>query len=367
MLITTIKRAMSNPIPSESGKSMLRVTFAPDFRALGPYQQLLADALAMEKIQVGHLQGYRRVLPLYRGLRGVPMDILHLHYPVHYFLQYNKWDTLRKMRFPFDLGLATRNVPLVYTVHDLYPMDHPEDFLIRAGTRYLLQQASAIIVHSAGAAGRISEIAPSLGEKCTVIPHGDLSPTYGEPLPQAESRARLGLGEGKICLAFGIITANKGAEELIEFWKRERPGAILAVVGKSKSPAYGRRLQALAAGVPNICLKLGFQSDEQLRLWFSATDCVVINYRKIFTSGVASLARSYGLPVLIPARHATVDLDEPHPSVYRFDDVSTNFGEMLQKALLYRPGYANGLEWRRSIAWDVIAAKTRRVYDSVKS
>jgi hypothetical protein len=180
-----------NEIQSNHGKNELRVTFAPDFRELGPYQQLLAEALVAEKVRVGHLHGYRRVLPLYRGLRGLPMDVLHLHYPVQYLLRYDKGDFLRKLRFPFDLWLATRRVPLVYTVHDLYPLDYPEDFFMRADTRYLFRRASALIVHSVASAGRIAEISPAFREKCAVIPHGDLSPTYGEPLPQKEARAQL--------------------------------------------------------------------------------------------------------------------------------------------------------------------------------
>ena len=51
----------------------------------------------------------------------------------------------------------------------------------------------------------------------------------------------------------------------------------------------------------------------------SAADAAVFNYRTIFTSGAAALARSWGVPILIPSRLATVALDEPAPTVFRFD------------------------------------------------
>ena len=71
-------------MPSQT--TALRVVFAPDFRNLGPYQQLLGEsAEARGRRRWSYLTGYRRGMPLYRGLRGRPMDILHLHYPVHYF------------------------------------------------------------------------------------------------------------------------------------------------------------------------------------------------------------------------------------------------------------------------------------------
>lgn len=346
-----------------SPESMLRVIFAPDFRKLGPYQQLLAEALLAEKTGVEYLRGYRRGMPLLRGLHGLPMDLLHLHYPVHYFLKGDKWDLLRKLRFPFDLRFAARGGPLVYTVHDLYPLDCREDFLIRTATRSLLHRADALIVHAPAAMERIVSDFGIPREKCAVIPHGDLSAAHGPPLPRETARAQLGIGDEKICLAFGSLNQGKDTEGLIQFWKRERPDATLAIVGRSIDASHARRLSALASGVPNISMRIGFQSDGQLRLWFSAADCAVINYRKIFTSGVASLARSYGLPVLLPARHTTIDLREPHPSVFRFDSLDGNFGEMLRAALRTGPDYDAAAEWRKAIAWDGIAAQTRRVYD----
>jgi hypothetical protein len=72
---------------------------------------------------------------------------------------------------------------------------------------------------------------------------------------------------------------------------------------------------------------------ETLRLWLSASDCAIFNYREIFTSGAATLARSYGIPLLIPRRLAVPDLDEPHPRVLRFEALDTDFTAQLERAL----------------------------------
>ena len=357
---------MSDTIESGKTRSGIRAVFAPDFRELGPYQQLQAEALRAQNVSVDYLQGYRRGMPLFRGLRGMRADLLHMHYPVHYFMRGARWDALRKLRFPADLLLAAGRMPLVYTVHDLYPLDSPPDFLVRMDTRFLLDRASALIAHSDAARERIAEVSPGSRAKCTVIPHGDLSVYYGAPLPRAGARAKLGLGEeGRVCFMFGIITPNKGAEEVIDFWKRARPDATLVIAGKPKLQSYARDLETRAAGAPNILLRFTFQTDEEVRLWMSAADCVLINYKQIFTSGVASLARSYGVPVLLPARHATVDLQEPGPSVFRFDRIESDFAQMLEKALACKATYADAEKWRKSIAWEAIAIQTRRVYEEV--
>ena len=136
-----------------------------------------------------------------------------------------------------------------------------------------------------------------------------------------------------ICLVFGVLTPNKGVEEFIDYWKRNGPDATLAIVGSLKIRNLWPGMEALAAGIPGHRAEFGFQTNEQLRLWFSAADCVAINYDRIYTSGVVSLARSYGIPVLLPGRHTTLDLQEPHASVFRFDSTETDFGEKLKAAL----------------------------------
>ena len=44
----------------------MKVCFAPDYREGVPYQQLLAEALVKEGINVEFLRGYRRAFPLSR-------------------------------------------------------------------------------------------------------------------------------------------------------------------------------------------------------------------------------------------------------------------------------------------------------------
>jgi beta-1,4-mannosyltransferase len=351
--------------PSQSRRSlrMIRVAFAPDFRDVVPYEHLLADALSKLGIKIDFLKGYRRVLPLYRALGGVSVDILHLHFPQYYLIKGDQFDLWRKLRFCPELYLTTRNLRVVYTVHDLYPLNYPDDFLTRVATRYLFSQCSTVLVHAAAAKERVIKEFRVSPEKCIVIPHGDMSVSYGLPTSREKARAQLGLGPEKVCLAFGTIAPNKAIEEIIDFWKAERPAATLAIVGRSLDPAYTRELSKLAADSGNVVLKPHFQSDEQVNFWFSAADCAIINYRKIFTSGVACLARSLGLPLLLPARLTTVDLQEPHRLVYRFDSMKTDFAEKLERAIQQKSDYAAAEEWRRATAWEVVAARTREAYE----
>ncbi len=346
-------------------KRGLRVLFAPDFRHLVQYQQLLAAALADQEVTVEFMTGYRRLLPMYRGLRGRKPDIFHQHFPVFYIMRNHPWDPLRKARFFGDVFLTARVSPLVYTVHDLYPTSHNQDAIGRAGMHYLLRKAAALIVHSEEAKRQVLALGGVRAERCAVIPHGDLSVPMGQPVARETARLQLGLAEEKVCLALGILTPNKGIEELIAYWKRENPGVVLLIAGHAHDAGYAQKLNMLVSGVPDIRLRFGFLSDYDVKLHLCATDCVVLNYRTIFTSGVASLARAYGVPTLLPTRLKTVDVHEPHRSVIRFDALETDFAQRLVEALARGTDYAAAQEWRDATAWDVIAARTREVYDSV--
>jgi len=345
----------------------MRVAFAPNYETLVPYQRLLADALLSFGVTTEYLKITSRGLPLARSIRRQGADVLHLHWPEDFFLKGDRWDLMRKAVFAVDTYLAERAVPLVYTMHDLYPVRDSHTYSTRAAVKALVRNASALLVHSSGCRSVASKAFGIPEERMDVIPIGDLSCAYGKPQPRAMARSTLGLGERKVCLAFGAVLSNKGLEPLARFWAQARPDAILAIVGKDYERELAERLRALAGSAPNMLLDFGFQSDEQLNCWFSAADCAVINYESIFSSGVACLARSWGLPILLPEGLTTIDLDEPHPLVLRYRAVEDGFAEALARALSSAPDFDAAESWRVSTAWDKVAEETERVYRRVRT
>jgi glycosyltransferase involved in cell wall biosynthesis len=197
-----------------------------------------------------------------------------------------------------------------------------------------------------------------------VIPHGDLSVTLPPPVPREQARAELQLPAGPVCLMFGAIEPYKGLEEIIGFWKREQPAATLAIAGKPYTEEYGAAIQKAAAGLANVELRFGWLSDEQLAVWLSAVDAVLFNYRQIFTSGAASLARSYGVPILLPERLSTVDLAEPHQLVSRFRSPAEDLAKRLHDVLSIGSSYEKAQEWRIDTSWAQVARKTAAAYQA---
>ncbi len=89
---------------------------------------------------------------------------------------------------------------------------------------------------------------------------------------------------------------------------------------------------------------------------------MLFNYRAIFTSGAACLARSYGVPIVLPERLRTVWLEEPTPLVHRFSDLEASLADQLTRALATVPDFAAARPWREATAWPRVAAATACVY-----
>jgi glycosyltransferase involved in cell wall biosynthesis len=344
----------------------MRVLFAPDWRAGVPYQTLLAAALAELGVEVDFLAGYKRVLSLTRLVKGRTFDVLHLHWPDAYYpRRHDGFDWWRQARFATDLALATRRHPLVFTAHNFAPHNRSGELCEQRNVRAPFVQARAVIAHSAAARDQIVQQRGVPADRIHIIPHGDLSPPLGTAVPRKEARRQLGLPEGPLCLMFGTVEPYKGIEEVLTHWRAARPPAALYVVGKPCAPEYATHVTELARDLPGVSLRLDWMPDQQLRLWLSAADAVLFNYRQIFTSGAASLARSWGLPILLPKRLATVDLAEPSPLVQRFESFAADFDTALAGALATTPSFAAAADWRAATAWSRIARATADVYARV--
>jgi len=342
----------------------LAVVFAPDWRGGVPYQRLLAEALSAADVTVSFLTGYKRVLPLTRLLADRRCDLLHLHWPEAYYPQLgDRFDWFRRARFTLDLALAARRTPYVLTAHNLH--EHNLQHLPFAHANYVAAYRGARLVfaHSDAARQRLIEVYRLLPEKIRVIPHGDLSVVLPAPVPGNEARKRLGLATGPLCLMFGAVEPYKGQEEVLAWWKATRPAAQLVIAGKPNTPAHAAAITRAAEGVPGVTLHLGWLDDTTLALWLSAADAVLFNYRTIFTSGAACLARSWGVPILIPSRLDTVDLAEPSPTIFRFDSPDTDLAEKLTTALATPPDPTGATTWREQTAWARVAALTAAGYE----
>jgi glycosyltransferase involved in cell wall biosynthesis len=360
---------MRVPNTNDTSAERTRVLFAPDYRAGLPYQALLAKALTRFSFEITFQSDYYRGLPLYRGAQAANARLVHLHWPEKYFQHKGDgWDRFRVVRYPLDLWLTSRRYPLVMTAHNLLPHNRHNEPEVFQNVQSTAKRARAIFVHSDVARREMCRMFGVSQDRCHVIPYGDHAAAMGRPLARDEARQALQLPrEGKICLMFGTVSPYKGSDEVIDLWVQCRLPYQLLVVGPVLAEGFARTLRELSQKNPSVELRLTEEwlDDAALRCWLSAVDCTIFNYKEIFTSGAAALARSFGVPLLIPRRLSAADLDEPHSHVLRFDDLKKDFIDQLQRALTIRPDYDVARAWRAKTGWEEVAAITASVYQEI--
>jgi len=218
--------------------------------------------------ELGHLGTVRR---LAAARRAFAPDVVHLQERAE-----------NDMRIPLVAG--ARPGRYAYTVHD--PVVHPGDVRSRATTLLngtLLRGAGLVFVH---AEPLVEELRAQYRFRApvVVIPHGIEAPTV-TPLP-----------EGPCVLFFGRITHYKGlavlANAMAAVWAA-LPATRLIVAGEGDLPEHP------ALRDPRVEMRIGYIPESSLAGLFAEASVVALPYVQASQSGVGSLAKRHGRPLVV--------------------------------------------------------------------
>jgi len=285
----------------------MHILMIPDYRPDNPYQHLLAQGLLGQNGQVEFPEGYRRGLPITRAcLDHAPVDVLHLHWLGPY-LKGQTWavKAVYAAKLLMDLFcVRQQGIRVVWTVHNKVSHDTNVPELQRWIRRGVARLADRLIVHDEATRREVSGTYRIPTEKTYVIPHGHYRDVYGDSVPKAVAREALDVPQtGQLFLNFGMLRPYKGIETLLDVWpayQRDHPADTLLIAGKPVDPEYGQALQSQVQSCPNAILEDRFIPDEDVHLYFSAADVVVLPFQQITTSGSMLLAMAYDAPIIAP-------------------------------------------------------------------
>ncbi len=132
------------------------------------------------------------------------------------------------------------------------------------------------------------------------VPHPVYS-IFGEPLPKEEARRRLGLGRGNLILFFGYVRAYKGLHILLQAMPDvlRRVPALLLVAGEfySDKSSYLDLVEQLGIGSA-VTIVDEFIPNQDVRLYYSAADVVVLPYLSATQSGIVQIAYHFNKPLI---------------------------------------------------------------------
>jgi beta-1,4-mannosyltransferase len=357
----------------------VKVLFLPDYSAANAYQRELSAALRDLGVTVtADPTRPRRVLPVLGAVRREwRPDVVHVHWTEPYIAAGGTVHPVKARRTLAELR-AVRAIgsSIIWTAHDLFRHDRPEDPGERRFMRGLFGLARAVIVHCEAAAEALPEalgLPRAARERIRVIPHGHYAGAYPDAIGRDAARERLGIPVDARVVAFvGWVRPYKGVVELLEaFAALPDQGARLVIAGRALDMDYVDRLEALARADDRVLLRLGFVPDDELQVYLRAADVAATPFLEIFTSGSVLLAMSFGLPVIAPRRGCVAEtVDEQGGILYDPADPA-GLADALGRALGadrdadLAPMGAHNLARLDDLSWDRVAASTLEVYEKV--
>lgn len=211
--------------------------------------------------------------------------------------QRNKW--LRLTTFLKFVRMARRaNVRIIWTLHNL---ESHEDwqFVDRIGFRRLAALADLIICHSEHAKETCKKI---YRPKCPVVvmPHGNYDGVYPPPRPRDVVLAELGLDPKlPVAVCIGALRDYKGFDIACQAI-RELHGTVQFLCAGAPHPDFHlERLQRLVAGTSGAVMVAHQLTDQEFSDYTSASDIVLLPYRKITGSGALMAALTFGRGVVV--------------------------------------------------------------------
>ncbi|MCI0451643.1 MAG: glycosyltransferase [Candidatus Latescibacteria bacterium] len=189
--------------------------------------------------------------------------------------------------------------PIVYLCHNVLP--HESAGVTRALARWGLAAADAYLVQSSEDRVRLQEFVPNA--IVAVHPHPIYTQFATGAVTREDARARLGV-EGRVILFFGLVRAYKGLDQLLRAFAlvAERLRATLMVVGEfydDRAP-YDRAITSLGIGA-RVRVVDRYVPDDEVGVYFSAADLVVLPYKSATQSGIVQTAFAFERPVVVTA------------------------------------------------------------------
>ncbi len=203
----------------------------------------------------------------------------------------------------YFLKPLTKKLPVVLTVHDVMP--HYKRFVSKDSfMRRNLRIPHRLIVHFENGKEQLMKRWEIDSDKIDVIPHG-LIPVKNM-LSISDARRKLDLPENKkILLFFGSIRPNKGLDVLLETMSeivKKNPDILLVIAGALPRDMSFQPFQNLIVKLnlnEHIKTFIEFIPDEEVDLFFTASDLVVLPYKNFESqSGVLLRACSHKKPIV---------------------------------------------------------------------
>jgi glycosyltransferase involved in cell wall biosynthesis len=312
-------------------------------------------------VSVRHVPGPRKLVHLTWSLAGRPLidrftegaDLVHVTVPA----------------FP-----VPSRAPIVYTIHDLMPLEHPEWFgrVHRWGARRAFAdaagRAAAIIADSDSTAAALTTRCGVAPERITVVPLGIGDGFHRPPDPERSARlaAAAGVEPKEFALFVGQVNVRKNLTVVLRALARLDGGFPLVVAGSEGPGAAAVRAEIDRLGLHDRVRFLGFVPDDDLPALMAAAR-VLVHPARSEGFGLTPLeAMAVGTPTIVtdggalPGTVGDAALvagpDDPDAWAAAIESLDPSTAATVAE---------RGRAWASGFTWEATAAATIEVYRRV--
>ncbi len=218
-----------------------------------------------------------------RKIKRWQPDVLIMKYWIPFFAPFYAWLTRRMKR-----------TKIIFIIDNI---DFHEKWI--AGnllTRLALGKADYLITMSDAVQKSVAKVLPKYPANHVIPLFHPNYDFYAENIPQKDAREHFGLGEGNVILFFGYIKQYKGLDILLDAM-RTIPDCRLLIAGEVYGDVsiYEEKIAGLG---DRVQFHNRFIRNEEVPLFFNASDVVVLPYRSATQSGITQLAFTFDKPVI---------------------------------------------------------------------
>ncbi|HMA62101.1 MAG TPA: glycosyltransferase family 4 protein [bacterium] len=190
------------------------------------------------------------------------------------------------------------NIKIISLCHNVAP--HEGSPLDRVLTKFFFNAADGFLIQSRSVTSDLLKIVPRAPYEYNPHP---LYNVFGKALESSRARRKLDIKTDEpLVLYFGYIRNYKGLEYLIQAYPQihSKIGGKLLIIGEFYHNKQNYLDLIQESGVAeDIVVQDQYVPDDQVNLYFSAADILVLPYISATQSGITQIALAYNLPCVV--------------------------------------------------------------------
>lgn len=237
-----------------------------------------------------------------------------------------------------------------------------------AFVKYFLNQNNGFVVMTEAVKSDLLKLKPDA--KFLLHPH-PLYDHFGEKLSKELARERLGIEQDKkVLLFFGFIRSYKGLDLLLEAMSKLSDDYLLIIAGEvyGSFDEYDKIIKLYNLG-KKIKLFTRYISDEEVKLFFNASDVCILPYKSGTQSGIIGISYHFDVPVVATDVGGLAEMIKPFdtgivvgkPSV---ENILSGIHSFFRE-VAYSKYIDNIQKYKKIASWKSLAESICKFYDEL--